>query len=92
VPSRVSVSTDPEAWLTAHAAFIVPIAFALLRVDVQPHRLAADEALVTRRPYPSRTGRTALACQGIARRRRSNGKARTGSCGPAGERTGIGAG
>lgn len=43
----VAVSEDPEAWLMAHAAFIVPIALALLRVDVQPGRLAADQALLT---------------------------------------------
>ena len=43
----VVVSEDPEAWLMAHAAFIVPIALALMRVDVQPGRLAADQALLT---------------------------------------------
>jgi 2-dehydropantoate 2-reductase len=42
----VTISTDPEGWLTAHAAFIVPIGLALLRVDVQPRRLAANEALL----------------------------------------------
>jgi len=31
----------------AHAAFIVPIAVALMRVDVHPGRLAADQALLT---------------------------------------------
>ncbi len=41
-----TVSTDPEGWLTAHAAFIVPIGLALLRVDVQPGRLAAEESLL----------------------------------------------
>jgi 2-dehydropantoate 2-reductase len=44
---RPTVSTDAEGWLIAHAAFIVPIAFALYRVDVQPGRLAADDALLT---------------------------------------------
>jgi 2-dehydropantoate 2-reductase len=44
---RVHVATDAEAWLTAHAAFVVPIMFALYRVDVQPQRLAADDALLT---------------------------------------------
>lgn len=43
----VRIAKDPERWLTAHAAFIVPIAFALYRVDVQPRRLAADDALLT---------------------------------------------
>jgi 2-dehydropantoate 2-reductase len=41
-----NISTDPEGWLTAHAAFIEPIQLALLRVDVQPRRLAADQALL----------------------------------------------
>ncbi|MDR3662665.1 MAG: 2-dehydropantoate 2-reductase N-terminal domain-containing protein [Mycobacterium sp.] len=41
-----TISTDPEGWLTAHAAFVVPIQLALCRVDVQPRRLAADEALL----------------------------------------------
>ena len=42
----VRISTDAEAWLTAHAAFIIPIAFALYRVDVDPRRLAANDALL----------------------------------------------
>ena len=37
-----TISTDPEGWLTAHAAFVVPIQLALCRVNVQPRRLAAD--------------------------------------------------
>ena len=43
----VTISTDAEAWLTAHAGFVVPIQFALYRVDVEPQRLAADDALLT---------------------------------------------
>jgi 2-dehydropantoate 2-reductase len=43
----VRIATDAEAWLTAHAAFIVPIAFALYRTDVEPRRLAGDDALLT---------------------------------------------
>ena len=43
----VTISTDAEAWLTAHAAFVVPIQFAFYRVDVEPQRLAADDALLT---------------------------------------------
>jgi 2-dehydropantoate 2-reductase len=41
---RTHVSPDPEGWLLAHAAFVVPIAFALYRVGVEPSRLAADKA------------------------------------------------
>ncbi|MGW4099737.1 ketopantoate reductase family protein [Mycobacterium sp. NPDC004974] len=43
----VTISTDPEGWLTAHAAFVVPIQLALRRVDIQPRRLATDQALLT---------------------------------------------
>ena len=41
-----TVATDADGWLTAHAAFIVPITLALSRVGVQPRRLAADERLL----------------------------------------------
>lgn len=43
-PTRIS--TNPEGWLIAHAAFVVPIQLALSRVDIQPRRLAADHALL----------------------------------------------
>ena len=36
------ISANIEDWLMAHAAFVVPIAFALYRVGVNPARLAAD--------------------------------------------------
>ena len=39
-----AVSADICAWLLAHAAFIVPIAFALYRVGIDPGRLARDWA------------------------------------------------
>jgi 2-dehydropantoate 2-reductase len=38
----VRISGDIDGWLLAHAAFIVPIAFALYRVDVDAARLASD--------------------------------------------------
>jgi len=38
------ISANIEDWLLAHAAFVVPIAFALYRVGVDPARLAADPA------------------------------------------------
>jgi len=41
-----TIAADADDWLIAHAAFIVPIALALYRVGVQPHRLAADEQLL----------------------------------------------
>lgn len=37
-----SITTNIDGWLLGHAAFIVPIAFALYRVDTDPTRLAAD--------------------------------------------------
>ena len=37
-----TISTDITGWLLGHAAFVVPIAFALSRVDIDPARLAAD--------------------------------------------------
>ena len=37
-----SVSTDIGGWLVGHAAFVVPIAFALYRVAIDAPRLAAD--------------------------------------------------
>ena len=36
------ISANMKDWLLAHAAFVVPIAFALYRVGVSPARLAAD--------------------------------------------------
>lgn len=39
-PTRIS--PDPEGWLQAHAAFVVPIAFALYRTETDAARLAAD--------------------------------------------------
>jgi 2-dehydropantoate 2-reductase len=40
------LARDAEEWLIAHAAFVVPIALALYRVEVDPRRLAADDDLV----------------------------------------------
>jgi len=37
-----TLSRDVEGWLAAHAAFIVPIAFALYRCNTEAARLAAD--------------------------------------------------
>lgn len=41
-----TLSTDGDGWLTAHAAFVVPIALALYRIGVDPTRLAADPATI----------------------------------------------
>lgn len=37
-----TISTHIDGWLIGHAAFVVPIAFALYRVDTDAGRLAAD--------------------------------------------------
>lgn len=37
-----TVTTDMDGWLLGHAAFVVPIAFALYRAGTEPARLAAD--------------------------------------------------
>jgi 2-dehydropantoate 2-reductase len=37
-----TITTNIDGWLQGHAAFVVPIAFALYRVDTDPSRLAAD--------------------------------------------------
>jgi 2-dehydropantoate 2-reductase len=39
-----AISSDITGWLLGHAAFVVPIAFALYRVGVDAGRLAADRA------------------------------------------------
>jgi 2-dehydropantoate 2-reductase len=59
-----TISTDPEGWLTAHAAFVVPIQLALCRVDVQPRRLAADQALLTTMVRATRQAFRALQAAG----------------------------
>ncbi len=58
------ISTDPDGWLTAHAAFVVPIQLALCRVDVQPRRLAADQALLTTMVRATRQAFRALQAAG----------------------------
>ena len=59
-----TISTDPEGWLTAHAAFVVPIQLALRRVDVQPRQLAADQALLTTMVRATRQALRALRAAG----------------------------
>ena len=59
-----TISTDPEGWLTAHAAFVVPIQLALRRVDVQPRQLAADQSLLTTKVRATRQALRALRAAG----------------------------
>ena len=53
-----------EDWLTAHAAFVVPIAFALYRVGVNPARLAADPVSLRLMVLATRQAFTALRATG----------------------------
>jgi 2-dehydropantoate 2-reductase len=61
-PTRVSA--DVEGWLVAHAAFVVPIAFSLYRVGVDPPRLAADPAGLRRMVDATRQAFRALRATG----------------------------
>lgn len=54
------ISTNIDGWLLAHAAFVVPIAFALYRVDVDASRLAADPATMRLMVRGTREAFTAL--------------------------------
>jgi 2-dehydropantoate 2-reductase len=58
------VSTGIEDWLVAHAAFVVPIAFALYRVEVNPARLADDPASMRLMVLATRQAFTALRASG----------------------------
>ncbi len=59
-----TIAADADDWLTAHAAFIVPIALALYRVGVEPRRLAADEQLLLTMVRATRQAFGALAADG----------------------------
>jgi 2-dehydropantoate 2-reductase len=41
-----TISSDMSGWLEAHAAFVVPIAFALYRTEGDPAKLAADRQVL----------------------------------------------
>ena len=59
-----TVSTDADAWLIAHAAFVVPIAFALYRIDVDPKRLSTDVATLRLMVRATREAFRALSARG----------------------------
>lgn len=61
---RTLISANIEDWLMAHAAFVVPIAFALYRVGVNPARLAADQASMRLMVRATRQAFTALRANG----------------------------
>jgi 2-dehydropantoate 2-reductase len=58
------ISDNIEIWLIAHAAFVVPIAFALYRVGVSPARLAADPVSMRLMVLATRQAFTALRANG----------------------------
>ena len=60
------VSVDIENWLVGHAAFVVPIAFALYRVGGDPVALAADEATMRLMVSATRQAFAALRADGNA--------------------------
>ena len=61
-PTRISA--DIDGWLLGHAAFVVPIAFALYRVDVDAPRLAADPATMRLMVRATREAFTSLQAGG----------------------------
>jgi 2-dehydropantoate 2-reductase len=58
------ISANIEDWLLAHAAFVVPIAFALYGVGVNPARLAADPVSMRLMVLATRQAFTALRAAG----------------------------
>jgi 2-dehydropantoate 2-reductase len=59
-----TISANIEGWLQGHAAFVVPMAFALYRVGVDAPRLAADRATMRLMVLATRQAFTALRAAG----------------------------
>jgi 2-dehydropantoate 2-reductase len=59
-----TISRNIEGWLLAHAAFVVPIAFALYRAGGDPARLAADRRALAVMVRATRQAFDALGAQG----------------------------
>ena len=60
------ISANIAGWLQGHAAFVVPTAFALYRVDVDASRLAADPATMGLMVRATRQAFSALRSAGNA--------------------------
>ena len=60
------ISANIAGWLQGHAAFVVPMAFALYRVDVDASRLAADPATMRLMVRATRQAFSALRSAGNA--------------------------
>ena len=58
------ITADIGGWLLGHAAFVVPIAFALYRVGTDPPKLAADRATMRLMVLATREAFTALHAAG----------------------------
>jgi 2-dehydropantoate 2-reductase len=62
---RTTISAHVDAWLLGHAAFVVPMAFALYRVDTSAVRLAHDAATLRLMVRATRQAFRALRTFGI---------------------------
>ena len=61
-----TITANIGGWLQGHAAFVVPIAFALYRVDTDPSRLAADPDTLRLMVRATREAFRAVAADGKA--------------------------
>ena len=61
-----TITANIDGWLQGHAAFVVPIAFALYRVDTDPSRLAADSDTLRLMVCATREAFQALGADGKA--------------------------
>lgn len=61
-----TISSNPAGWLNAHTAFVVPIAYALYRLDTDAAKLADDAASVRQMVRATREAFRALQAAGEA--------------------------
>lgn len=61
-----AISSNMDAWLLGHAAFVVPIAFALYRTGTDAARLAADRTTLRQMVRATKQGFKALGRSGNA--------------------------
>jgi 2-dehydropantoate 2-reductase len=62
----ITITANVEGWLLGHAAFVVPMAFALYRVDTDAGRLARDPETLRLMVRATRQGFQAVRALGIA--------------------------
>jgi 2-dehydropantoate 2-reductase len=63
---RTMISANIDGWLVGHAAFVVPIAFALYRVGIDASRLASDRPTLRLMVVATRQAFNALQATGNA--------------------------